>query len=129
MSENHNSVRQASFVDPPLSELRQVTVYFTDGRDAHSYLVHQSEVDKFVAACKRLHVAPGVNPHNGMQCAKACKITVAPLCAHGPYWWSTPNLRENFDPAGARVIDVDASRVHMAFIDEAQVANMPQADG
>lgn len=94
--------------DPKLSQIRRVTVHYAEGspfEQLPSYLIPEREVAKFVEATKRLHFDPGVNPHNRQQTRKIWKITVARLQLMGPFWWTTPNLQENDDPAGAHTID------------------------
>lgn len=100
--------------DPRLSEIRKVELAF-HGTSPSSYLVLESEVERFVEACKRLHYKPGVNPHNGAQTAKLWKISVGPLEFNGPYWWTVPSLARNDDPDGARIIDCYGGKV--VFID------------
>lgn len=97
-----------------LSDIRKVTLSFY-GTEPRSYLIHKDEVDRFVAASKRLHFLPGKNPHNGAETANLWQISVAELEMRGPYWWTTPNLARNDDPAGARIIEGGAQVV--AFID------------
>lgn len=90
--------------DPRLSQIRRVTLHYLN-REPASYLIHESEVDRFVEASKRLHFKPGRNPHNGHKCPKIWKITSARLEFKGPFWWTTPDLMENGDPNGAHTID------------------------
>lgn len=103
--------------DPMLSSLRRVSVYYKgeNSPDTQRFLVHELHVDRFVAAVKHLHVHPGVNPANGERCAPVWRITVSPLQATGPYWWSTPDLQRNYDPAGAVLFD--ARREQVVFVD------------
>lgn len=94
--------------DLKLSQIRRVTLHWRDGGpfDAPtSYLIPASEVDRFVEASKRLHFKPGKNPHNGGKTKRIWRITVAELELHGPFWWTTPDLMENGDPAGAHTLD------------------------
>lgn len=107
--------------DPKLSEIRRVTLCYQEGAPV-SYLVHQSEVDTFVEASKRLHFKPGKNPHNGGETAKVWRITVAKMESLGPFWWTVPDLGRNGDPAGAQIIDGGNERT--VFTDEEYVARL-----
>lgn len=98
-----------------LENVRQVTLYYIDGAPT-KYLVAADDVDVFVTAAKRLHWRPGKNPHNGAEAAKVYQITVATMGLRGPFWWTAPDLQNNCDPAGARIIDVDKERT--VWIDE-----------
>ena len=86
-----------------LSDLRQVTLYFRKSTPS-SYIVHKDEVAALVQASKRLHFEPGINPANGYKTAPIYQITVAELLFNGPYWWSTPSLKGNREPDGARIV-------------------------
>jgi hypothetical protein len=90
--------------DLRLSEICRVTLNFIDSKPT-SYLIPAAEVERFVEASKRLHWRPGRNPHNGVHAALIWQITVAELKLHGPFWWTTPDLQNNGDPAGAHTID------------------------
>lgn len=93
-----------------LDDIRQVTLCFVGG-SANTYLVHKDHVDRFVVASKRLHFKPGKNPHNGEGASKIYQITVAALEPGGPFWWSTPDLQNNGDPAGAQIIDARSTEI------------------
>lgn len=98
--------------EPCLSELRQVALYFVgDAWPRSTHIVLASEVDKFVAACRELHHESAINPHSGLKTARLSRITVGRLVLFGPYWWSTPGLRDNGDPKGARVISPVADQI------------------
>jgi hypothetical protein len=101
-----------------LSDIRKVTLHYI-GSYPESYLIPTAEVPRFVDASKRLHWKPGENPHNGDDAARIWRITVATLGARGPYWWTTPDLQNNDDPAGARIFDIESEQV--VFVDEAVV--------
>jgi hypothetical protein len=101
-----------------LSDVRQVTLHYVSGAPV-KYLVLASEVERFVEASKRLHFNPGKNPHNGVETAKVWKITSAKLEFRGPFWWTVPDLQNNNDPAGARIID--SAREEQLFIDHETV--------
>ncbi len=86
-----------------LWDLRQVTLVFVDGSTT-SHIVHKNDVERLVSASIKLHGYPGLNPHNGNKTAKARQIYVEQaLRVTGPHWWSTPNLRDNYDRSGASV--------------------------
>lgn len=80
------------------------------GGDITTDFVPENEVDRFVTACIRLHHTPGINPHTGGQARKIWKIVAHDMEVRGPFWWSTPDLQENYDPNGARIVDWTCSR-------------------
>lgn len=91
---------------------RRVVIHWKEkaGSDEHIVLAEEAEIMQ--QACHKLHVDPGVNPHNGNATSPATSITIEPLGddidprllkAYGPYWWSTPDLQDNDDPRGAVV--------------------------
>lgn len=85
------------------ADLRVVTMDYRNGAPT-SNIILAEHLDTFVEACKRLHFKPGVNPANGNETARIWRIRVSHLMAHGPYWWSTPNLGQNGQPGGALII-------------------------
>jgi hypothetical protein len=87
-----------------LSDLRLVTLIFQDMRDVKTHIVPASDVAKLTEATVRLHHTPGVNPGTGNPTRKICMITAEPMDLYGPYWWTTPSLEQNYDGAGARII-------------------------
>lgn len=110
-----------------LSDVRQVTLHFVEGAGS-TFLVPLAEVGRFVEASKRLHFKPGINPHNGVNTSKIWKITSASLECRGPFWWTVPDLQNNGDPAGARIIDggvektewIDSETVNRWHAEEAE---------
>lgn len=105
--------------DIQLSDVRKVTLYYI-GTTPSSFLIPAAEVDRFVDASKRLHWKPGRNPHNGCEASKVYQITVGTMEARGPFWWTTPDLQNNGDPAGARIIDVGTERT--VWVDDEYIA-------
>jgi hypothetical protein len=97
-------------MDPNLSDLRKVTLYFDNGSNA-SHIVIAGHLDEFIEATKRLHVSPGINPHNNQKTSEVIYITVDSLEMTGPFWWTTPTLNSNGDPAGAMVVGTKGSVV------------------
>lgn len=94
----------------PLSQFRLVTMEWMEPsswNDVQQNIVHESEVDTFLKATLELHYAPGLNPHNGNKCRIAREITVASFDAAGPFWWTTPGLKDNGDPSGATLLQSD----------------------
>lgn len=87
------------------SDLRQVTLYWVTvtGGNSTNYIVLAEDLERMVIATKKLHNEPGINPHNGVKTVKIGAIVSQPLKATGPYWWSTPDLQNNYDPRGARI--------------------------
>jgi len=106
--------------DPRLSELRQVTVAYEDGGHA-DYIVLADEVDRFIEATRRLHVDPGVNPHNGNPARRAVRISLSHLTMRGPFWWTSPELRSGA-AAGAHVIDADRTDIVFSAADKGVAA-------
>lgn len=95
----------------------RIVIISTVGKENYmhnaEYVLHKDEVDKFVEAQKRLHHDPGVNPHNGSKTAEVISIDVCEFGATGPFWWSTPDLQNNQDPAGAIIMARDYVRVNI----------------
>lgn len=90
--------------DLMLANVRKVTLYWIE-RMPTSFLVAEADVETFVEATKRLHWKPGRNPHNNEECSKVWRITVAKMELRDPFWWTVPDLQQNDDPRGARIID------------------------
>lgn len=90
--------------DPRISEIRKVVLIFEDGH-FQDYMIHENEVKRFVEACTKLYYDPGINPHTNGATKKLRRIDVAAFSFMGPFWWSTPDLLENHNPRGARVLD------------------------
>jgi len=80
--------------------LQQITLYW-EGGDTTTYIVAGNDVQRFVKASLELYYKPGKNPHSGLEAGKVVKITAQSLSPTGPYWWSTPGLKDNNDPNGA----------------------------
>lgn len=89
--------------DIKLTDIKIVTLYFEDG-SIREHMMHVSQMDAFIAATENLHMHPGTNPHNNRKTKAVETITVAPLELAGPFWWTTPDLMNNDDPAGAILI-------------------------
>lgn len=94
----------------PLHDLVRVHLEFGEeeeygGRPEHIHIVH---VDQLVTLCRgllELHFEPGINPHEGYRVIRAHGISLSVLIERGPYWWSTPGLQKNYDPAGAAILE------------------------
>lgn len=101
-----NQEKQLGYVflqTTPFSDLRLVILQLEDD-SRPQYILHKSQVNRFVDASKRLHHDPGVNPHNGAKIKKLVRIIVAEPECNGPYWWTTPNLYKNADFENGAVI-------------------------
>lgn len=98
-----------------ITPISEVDLHFAGGSTI-THMVPTLDLSAFVEASKRLHHSPGINPHNGGETAKVWKITSRPMRIDGPYWWSTPDLGDNGNPAGARILRWGATDV--LFIDE-----------
>lgn len=101
---------------PSITPITKIEIHWVGGRTTENF-VPAPEVPAFVRATQRLHHSPGINPHNGGAAAKIWKITSRAMNVCGPYWWTTPDLQENQDPAGARVIRWDGHET-LLFLDE-----------
>lgn len=94
----------------PPHDLVRVHLEF-DEKDEHGEFVehvHIVHVDHLVTLCRgllELHFEPGINPHEGYHVAGAHGISLSVLNEKGPYWWSTPGLLRNDDPAGAPILE------------------------
>jgi hypothetical protein len=87
-------------------DLRIVTLEWAESGRETEYIVRADELDVFVAACRKLHHTPGVNPHvkdRDNSCAKIWRISVASIAAYGPYWWAQTSLGVEESP-GARTL-------------------------
>lgn len=85
------------------ADLRVVSLDFVQGTPS-THILLAEQVGIFVEASKRLHFNPGVNPATGVETSRIWRIRSSTLMAHGPYWWSTPNLGDNGQPDGALII-------------------------
>ncbi len=87
-----------------LENIKIVELHFDNYQQMRTYFVPADEVDRFVEAHKELHVSPGVNPYNGVTTNKIRMIMVSDAGLVGPYWWTTPGLKETKppEPPGAR---------------------------
>jgi hypothetical protein len=68
-----------------------------------NYLVNDGDLVDLAQASLELHYKPGRNPSNDQPTAKLLYLALNRLQPTGPYWWSTPGLRET--PEGAVVWD------------------------
>jgi hypothetical protein len=100
-----------------IADFRQVRMDFCYGA-SNEYIMHKDHVARFVEASVKLHHTPGINPANKNTTAPIWRITSAPL--HGSsYWWTTPSLKGNDDPAGATVVNGGPSET--VFVDREYV--------
>lgn len=105
--------------DVKVADLRVVTLYFIEdfkelAYAEHEYVVHKHDVDKFVAAAVALHGPNGRNPHQtdpNVKSRRVSEIRVNPFIKTGPFWWTTPDLQKNDDPAGAAIYQKDVGGV------------------
>lgn len=84
-----------TFTDPaemiPMADMRMVMLRFDD-ESTRNELVHVMHVDRFVEATMKLHVEPGVNPHNGKKTKPVVAMTISSPDFDGPYWHTQPSL-------------------------------------
>lgn len=114
--------RNAKWAAPLLAaDLRVVSFDWVSGGPLTEHIVHVSELPAFLEASKRLHHTPGVNPHvtdRGNRASKLWRIRVAPMQAHGPYWWAQRKLGV-VPSAGARIFR--GGLFETAFVDHARI--------
>ncbi len=67
------------------------------------HIIREDELETFLKASIRLHYSPGMNPHNKKRTAVLTSIKIGSLVPTGPFWWSTTNLKENYNPRGAKI--------------------------
>ena len=81
----------------------KVTHYFEREGDHNKgeVIVAEQELVLYLSALMQLHV----NEAEERGATPVVAITVASLHAEGPYWWSTPGLKDNNDPRGASVLE------------------------
>jgi len=84
-----------------LDHIVSVTVVYDDD-DYNEYLMMDIDLDTFVAATKKLHNDPGVNPVDGREAAKIKAIYVS-YPRIDQYWWTAESL-ESDDPTAAHLI-------------------------
>ena len=98
-------------INPTIAkDLRRVELHWESLGEPAVYVVSEQELQRFIKATVKLHHHPGINPHvkdRDAKTAQVAKITAQRLKPSGPYWWSTPNLQENYDPNGAILWDWD----------------------
>lgn len=96
------------------NELILFRLYYRDGGMVEHTLMRK-HLDRMLRATLQLHYEPGRNPHNNVKTSEARRIAIctqqgniktgANAKGEGPYWWSTPGLMDNGDPAGALIFD------------------------
>lgn len=84
--------------DFPISQLRVVQY---DMRSEHSFraekLMHESQVETFLAALLKLHYSPGINPHSQLKCSELWEVKLGKLRTETvSYWWCSPSLGVKF---------------------------------
>lgn len=86
-------------IDPRLSEVSMIWIEYADSMNRTSvYICPKDQADVLVTAQTKLHIDPGINPHNLNPTTRINTIkveefspdTVAP---HG-YWWTCPSLEQ-----------------------------------
>src|SRR2546421_8081585 len=71
-----------------------------ESKNVH-YLADDGDLVDLARASLELHYKPGRNPSNDQPAAKLLYMVLNRLQPTGPYWWSTPGLKET--PKGAVV--------------------------
>lgn len=88
----------------PFGDLRQVVLEYVTGGDSAAYIVHKSQVDRFVEATKKLHYDKTEGNFTKDGALKIKRIQVGSADRSGPYWWTTPSLKGNYDFKNGAVI-------------------------
>jgi hypothetical protein len=70
------------------------------------HLLHERDVATFIEAQEKLHVNPGVNPHNLNRTSPMTYLTVEKIdhTRDASYWWCNPKLTDTRDGTGAVLI-------------------------
>lgn len=87
-----------------LQDLVTVRMYYVDGSHVDR-IIQYADVDRMVEAISKLHGIPGVNPHTGVKTKPVKCVSVFSMKFVGPFWWTTPDLESNYDPAGVKIFD------------------------
>lgn len=90
-----------------LGQIVMVKLYYV-GQNISNHTDHMvvaADLEKFLRATYRLHVNPGINPHNNSHTAKLETLFIEAPAYYGQYWWSNPALEpcENTEE-GARIL-------------------------
>ncbi|MFH1315273.1 MAG: hypothetical protein ABIH67_02635 [Candidatus Uhrbacteria bacterium] len=96
-----DSLMEGQMAQASLDHIVSVTVVYDDD-DYNEYLMIDSDLDTFVAATKKLHNDPWVNPFDGREATKVAAIYVS-YPRIDQFWWSAPSLQAD-DPAAAFLI-------------------------
>ena len=103
------------------TNLRKIIVrYESDSDDCASnnkndteYLVDDSDVDKMVTALIKLHIEPGINPHN-KKSTKRIKLILLMKPQIESYWWTSSDLIGKDKSNSASVITMDSEEILFA---------------
>lgn len=109
------SIRQVHPLDYPISQLRfvKMSIVNREGPDRvphdQVHMMHESQVETFVAATIKLHHTEG-NPHLPVMGTPPLKLdnlweirTTSVAINTTSYWWCVPDLQKNNDPKGAQL--------------------------
>lgn len=91
-------IRDKYALDITETDWVEVSMVFRSEIEERKFTVPRSEVDSFITAHMRLHVNPGINPHNGVETHRIDRIRSAPMLLEG-YWWTSPTLKNDENKA------------------------------
>jgi hypothetical protein len=101
--------------DFPISQLRVVQYNMrSDPSFRSEQLMHETQVETFLAALLKLHYSPGFNPHNHNKCSELWEVKLGKLRIEtDSYWWCSPTLgvRTEAEVPGARLNTVEYQRL------------------
>jgi len=80
---------------------------FEQNENDTQFQVHIDDVNQFIISVIKLHMNPGINPHNKKKTPRIKMIAInKPL--HGQYWWTSPDLtdiKQSIDTINQWVLD------------------------
>lgn len=117
------NIPSATFSDPKCKpdDLVLVKLKFANEPPYTEYHLLYRDVEAFIEATYKLHVSPGINPHNGRVTIPVVKI-LAYTCKPTKYWWTDPSLSHNDDTAPGRVLVSD--QLFFTWYDSNDLSNL-----
>jgi len=95
--------------EPSESPMYMVSAYFENSKKPNTNIVTSDDLNKLVTATLQLHSNPGINPYSKKRAERVIKITLRSLKSEGPFWWSTPGLKNTLLSRGAIIYKWDAN--------------------
>jgi len=87
-----------------ISNLREIQIKYIGDKEYTKYLLLEKDVDNMVEALIKLHIEPGINPHNGCKCGEIVEILIS-LPAISSYWWTSSDLSGKGLSKKAKIIE------------------------